>query len=677
MAKNTGKIWTKKKAAIYTRVSTSYQVDKDSLPLQRKLCKSFCETHELEYELFEDAGLSAKSEKRPAYQEMLRRIRAGEFSHLIVYKLDRISRNLLDFMGMYEELESLRITFISLNENFDTNSAMGKAMLAIMIIFAQMEREIDSERVLAVMIGRAENTRSEVNNGKGLWNGSRPPVGFRFDPEKMYPVPDEEEMKTLHLIFDMYESTMSTTVVARYLNKHNIPSKRGGKWTNKVICDIIKNRFYIGELSYNKRKSARGTMKPEEEWVIRPNNHPAVIDIDQFNRCNEIIRAHRTLKAKPNTKYVHIFSEVLRCHICGGGTSACKDKRRSNGILPTVYRCTAHCKDLEDGCENGTTISDLTLGSFIFPFIVNYYYCYKNFRTILGAEEPLRSLADALIDGIPYFGLSVDEESVKNIFATLSYCVLGRYKKTHLIKNSQIDEILKNDVLQEKIEKDIEKCKKAIDRLTDLFLYSPDIMTQDEYARKRKELLNQKEELEERIHNLQNNDRTEEIQQLESDEKMISAFLLKAGISQKERAISFDDLYKHVDHKQMKDFVRAIFERIGWEQGKVVLIIMKNGLVCQFHYKYLEDVRCPICRGVLGKTVGCRRRTLPIKEKSIGRIKMGDPNDTYEKSNIARCEECGAERGRWHHWGCSKEICPICKVPLVECEHGQLTIEES
>ena len=129
------------------------------------------------------------------------------------------------------------------------------------------------------------------------------------------------------------------------------------------------------------------------------------------------------------------------------------------------------CKDLEDGCENGTTISDLTLGSFIFPFIVNYYYCYKNFRTILGAEEPLRSLADALIDGIPYFGLSVDEESVKNIFATLSYCVLGRYKKTHLIKNSQIDEILKNDVLQEKIEKDIEKCKKAIDRLTDLFLY--------------------------------------------------------------------------------------------------------------------------------------------------------------------------------------------------------------
>ena len=165
MAKNTGKIWTKKKAAIYTRVSTSYQVDKDSLPLQRKLCKSFCETHELEYELFEDAGLSAKSEKRPAYQEMLRRIRAGEFSHLIVYKLDRISRNLLDFMGMYEELESLRITFISLNENFDTNSAMGKAMLAIMIIFAQMEREIDSERVLAVMKSGKHQKRGQQREG--------------------------------------------------------------------------------------------------------------------------------------------------------------------------------------------------------------------------------------------------------------------------------------------------------------------------------------------------------------------------------------------------------------------------------------------------------------------------------------------------------------------------------
>ena len=182
------KLWKKEKAAIYIRVSTAYQVDKDSLPLQRKMCQSYCEMHGLDYVIFEDAGFTAKTEKRPAYQEMIQRFRNGEFSHLIVYKLDRISRNLLDFMGMYEELESLYVTFISLNENFDTNTAMGKAMLAIMIIFAQMEREIDSERVLSVMIGRAENDREEVNDGRGLWNGAQTPFGFKFDYDIKYPM---------------------------------------------------------------------------------------------------------------------------------------------------------------------------------------------------------------------------------------------------------------------------------------------------------------------------------------------------------------------------------------------------------------------------------------------------------------------------------------------------------
>lgn len=365
------KLWIKEKAAIYIRVSTIYQVDKDSLPLQRKLCISYCDMHGLDYEVFEDAGVSAKSDKRPAYREMMQRFRNGEFSHLIVYKLDRISRNLLDFMGMYEELENLRVTFISLNENFDTNTAMGKAMLAIMIIFAQMEREIDSERVLSVMIGRAENESPEVNNGNGLWNGAQTPFGFKFDYDIKYPVPDENELPTLHLIYDMYESKQSTLLVARYLNKHNIPSKRGGKWTSKVVGDIIKNRFNIGEYSYNKRESGRGPYKPEDEWIIRPNNHPAVIDLDQFERCNKIIVRNGRTNAKINIKHVHIFQGIMKCHACGGGTSCSKDKRRKNGIQPSIYSCTLRQTDLDAGCHNASYISDYIAGKFVFAFIIN------------------------------------------------------------------------------------------------------------------------------------------------------------------------------------------------------------------------------------------------------------------------------------------------------------------
>ena len=105
------------KVAIYIRVSTTHQIDRDSLPMQKKDLIAYCNLilGTDDYEIFEDAGYSGKNTDRPAFQDMLGRIRKGEFSHLLVWKIDRISRNLLDFAGLYEELQSLRVTFVSKN----------------------------------------------------------------------------------------------------------------------------------------------------------------------------------------------------------------------------------------------------------------------------------------------------------------------------------------------------------------------------------------------------------------------------------------------------------------------------------------------------------------------------------------------------------------------------------
>ncbi len=156
------------KSALYVRVSTHFQVDKDSLPLQKEDLINYSKyvLNINNYEIFEDAGYSAKNTDRPKYQEMMSRIRTGEFSHLIVWKIDRISRNLIDFATMYEELKSLGVVFVSKNEQFDTSSAMGEAMLKIILVFAELERKMTSERVTAVMLSRA-------NDGK--WNGGRVP----------------------------------------------------------------------------------------------------------------------------------------------------------------------------------------------------------------------------------------------------------------------------------------------------------------------------------------------------------------------------------------------------------------------------------------------------------------------------------------------------------------------
>ena len=145
------------KVAIYIRVSTIHQVDKDSIPMQKRDLVAYCQLllGSDNYEIFEDAGYSGKNTDRPAFQDMMARIRKGEYTHVLVWKIDRISRNLLDFAEMYQELKSLGVTFVSKNEQFDTSTAMGEAMLKIVLVFAELERNMTSERVTATMISRS------------------------------------------------------------------------------------------------------------------------------------------------------------------------------------------------------------------------------------------------------------------------------------------------------------------------------------------------------------------------------------------------------------------------------------------------------------------------------------------------------------------------------------------
>lgn len=170
-----------KKAALYVRVSTSYQADKDSLPMQRQELVAYAKLmFDIEdYVIFEDAGYSGKNTDRPEFQNMMRRVRAGEFTHLLCWKIDRVSRNLLDFASMYQELKDLGVTFVSKNEQFDTSTAIGEAMLKIILVFAELERNMTSERVTATMLSRAQN---------GFWNGGRIHYGYDYGKDSKQPL---------------------------------------------------------------------------------------------------------------------------------------------------------------------------------------------------------------------------------------------------------------------------------------------------------------------------------------------------------------------------------------------------------------------------------------------------------------------------------------------------------
>ena len=146
--------------------------------------------------MFEDAGYSGKNTDRPAFQNMMNKIKNREFTHLLVWKIDRISRNLLDFCAMYDEIKGYGVTFVSKNEQFDTSSAIGEAMLKIILVFAELERKLTAERVSSIMLSRAE---------KGLWNGANVPLGYVYDKVTKFPKIDSKESKTIKLIFDTYE----------------------------------------------------------------------------------------------------------------------------------------------------------------------------------------------------------------------------------------------------------------------------------------------------------------------------------------------------------------------------------------------------------------------------------------------------------------------------------------
>ena len=150
------------RVAIYIRVSTTMQAENgESLNVQRTQLTTYAQMMlnalPENIVIFEDAGYSGKNMDRPKFQDMMSQIRAGKFSHLLVWKIDRISRNLLDFSMMYKELKELGVTFVSKNEQFDTSTAMGEAMLKIILVFAELERNMTSERVTHTMIAMAQS----------------------------------------------------------------------------------------------------------------------------------------------------------------------------------------------------------------------------------------------------------------------------------------------------------------------------------------------------------------------------------------------------------------------------------------------------------------------------------------------------------------------------------------
>lgn len=536
------------KVAIYTRVSTHHQIDKDSLPLQRDELTNYSKyvLNSNDCVIFEDAGYSGKNTDRPAFQDMIKRIKTGEFTHLLVWKIDRISRNLLDFCDMYEDLKRYNCIFVSKNEQFDTSSAMGEAMLKIILVFAELERKLTGERVKAVMLDRAS---------KGLWNGAPMPLGYKWDSKIKFPVVDENEKETIETIFKLYLENESTSLVRNFLNANNIKTKREGAWTTKTVTDIIRNPFYVGTYRYNYRESARGKKKNEEEWVLLENNHQAIVDKDIFDKCNAImdrnaLRSNSKFRANGKT---HIFAGLIKCGSCFGNYYAKQDKPNLDGFRPSIYVCSNRYN--KNNCDQ-KTISEKYIYNFLVQLILNLnsinneHITYEEFLNIISLNLGVNSInAEKLFDYII---------NKKHSFYQLDSA------------NTKNENAIKNDIRL----KELEKYKRALVRLEELYLFGEDSISSKDYILRKKKI---EESINSIKKELASENKTEEVQ---IDFKLINSVLNNVILTKLDNKTAIELLTR----ERLKDFFNSIVEEILILDKKIISITFKNGLNIGFSY---------------------------------------------------------------------------------------------
>ncbi len=366
----------KKTVAIYTRVSTTDQArEGHSLEEQEKRLRARCISNEYEvYKVYTDAGISGKSaDNRPAYQQMLKDMKKGKFNLIMAFKMDRISRSIMDFEEFFNELKKYNCGIEFLCENIDTTGAAGMMFARILGIFAQFERELIQERTLV-------GVESAVNKGH---IGGKPPLGYKHKLDesgkhklKEWEI-DKDEAEIVKEIFELCVSGKTYFQISKILKEKypNVISsikknKETGeekiiyrKWNDSSISTILNNKSYMGVYEYRKCLKNKETI--EIAGVV-----PAIISEELYNDCQEMIaRNGRNYYRSKN----YLFIQRLVCPHCGRimACNGCKNKMKKDYLYYKCKDCGIYVR--EELIENAL-INELNNLLELSNIINNNYY---------------------------------------------------------------------------------------------------------------------------------------------------------------------------------------------------------------------------------------------------------------------------------------------------------------
>jgi len=299
------------RCAIYTRKSTEEGLEQEfnSLDAQREAGEAFIASQKSEGwiclpDRYDDGGYTGGNMDRPAFKRLMADVEAGRIDGVVVYKVDRLSRSLLDFTKIMEALDKRGVSFVSVTQQFNTTSSMGRLTLNILLSFAQFEREIISER-----------TRDKIAAArrKGKWSGGRPILGYDVDSRGGRLVVNEEEATRVRAIYDLYLDRQSLIATIKELDARGWTNKRwmnkkghesGGAPFNKhSLYSLLTNVLYTGRLTY----------KDE----IHDGEQPAIVDDETSRRARQILKRNgATGGAQVRNQFGAILKGLITCVPC-------------------------------------------------------------------------------------------------------------------------------------------------------------------------------------------------------------------------------------------------------------------------------------------------------------------------------------------------------------------------
>ena len=269
------------RCAIYTRKSTDEGLEKEfnTLDAQRDACAAYIasQRHEGWIEVpdyYDDGGYSGGTLERPALKRLLADIEAGRVDVVVVYKIDRLSRALMDFAKLVEVFDAHGTTFVSVTQAFNTTTSMGRLTLNILLSFAQFEREVIGERI---------RDKFAASRARGMWMGGKVPLGYRVEARKLVVV--ESEAKQVRAIFERFVVLRSATKLAQELRQQGVLSKTGVPIDKGYLYRLLANRTYLGEAPHKGKIHAgeHEAIVPRELW----DKVHAVLQISPRVRANQ------------------------------------------------------------------------------------------------------------------------------------------------------------------------------------------------------------------------------------------------------------------------------------------------------------------------------------------------------------------------------------------------------